>query len=61
MAEAVGKAGNFRASPEVAPITSFLLHPILQDPKFLAAALAVFFSIVLFTGTYQIPPEVTID
>lgn len=59
MVEGGGKAQNLEATPEVAPITSLLLHPILQAPKFLAAALAVFISILLFTGEYHFILEIS--
>ena len=49
MASPRNAASGARVTPEVESISSLLLHPLLQDPKFVAAVLAVFLSVVLFT------------
>jgi signal recognition particle receptor subunit beta len=41
---------SVQPTPEVETIPSLLAHPLLQDKKFLAAALVLFLSLVLFSG-----------
>lgn len=41
---------GLRATPEVEPVSAMLLHPLLQDPKFLAAAVGLLLILVLYTG-----------
>lgn len=49
MSSAQRGASSPKLTPEVEPITSMLLHPLLQDPKFLAAVLAVTLSVILYS------------
>ena len=39
-------------TPEVEPITSLIAHPLLQDPKFLVAVVAVVIGVVVFSGQF---------
>ena len=50
MAEAQREA---KITPEVEPLSKLLAHPLLQDPKFVAAAVGLLLLVVLVTGTSQ--------
>ena len=39
-----------RATAEVEPVSQLILHPLLQDPKFLAAAIVLVVSLILVSG-----------
>lgn len=41
------------ATPEVEPVTYLLIHPLLQDPLFLAAVGGLLLILVLFSGAFQ--------
>lgn len=38
------------ATPEVEPVTYLIIHPLLQDPLFLAAVGGLLLILVLFSG-----------
>lgn len=40
-------------TPEVSPISSLILHPLLSDPKFVLAVLAVLLSVVVFSCPFS--------
>ncbi len=44
-------------TPEVEPVTSLLLHPLLQDPKFLAAVFGLLVTVIFFTGENYLSDE----
>lgn len=44
-------------TPEVEPLTSLLLHPLLQDPKFLAAVGGVVILLLVYTCTWSLVNE----
>ena len=50
MAEAQREA---KITPEVEPLSELLAHPLLQDPKFVAAAVGLLLLVVVVTGTSQ--------